>query len=333
MSELTPTYTFEGDEIFAIHEGSVIASGTDMASVESDAVAYLESLTSERDKAKKAENKKKATHIITPNGVKGEILGRTPDVWGEQEQITARFANGQISTFMVHGDADVQWVRDNSKTASASDPVAHLAAVLDEDYDHDIQSLTARHDQLLNLVREASRLAADGAPYTVEIKLDEIRTAAENERLEVKEALDHLQAADYESFIPDAPFAPHAVEQADLGTSGNDWLDVTTQQMIAESEGVDYDKLLSEGPALYVTELDTGALADAGVTREMALSHVVSKTAGFTGEEVDEFREKFVARVEVARRHELASRKETNHKEAAAAQETQDNAPDEALFL
>jgi hypothetical protein len=333
MSELTPTYTFEGDEIFAIHEGSVIASGKDMESVESDAIAYLESLTSARDKAKKAENKRKATHIITPNGVKGEILGRTPDVWGEQEQITARFANGQISTFMVHGDADVQWVRDNPKTASASDPVAHLASVLDEDYDRDIPALTARHDQLLNLAREASRLLAAGAPYTVELELDKIRTAAENERLEVKEALDHLQAADYESFIPDAPFAPHAVEQADLGTSGNDWLDATTQEMIAESEAIDYDKLLSEGPALYVTELDTGALADAGVTREMALSHVIAKTAGFTGEEVDEFREKFVARAEVARRHELASRKETNHKEAAAAQETQDNAPDEALFL
>ena len=51
------------------------------------------------------------------------------------------------------------------------------------------------------------------------------------------------------------------------------------------------------------------------------------------GEEVEDFREKFVARVEVARRHELASRKETNHKEAAAVQETQDSAPDDALFL
>jgi hypothetical protein len=65
----------------------------------------------------------------------------------------------------------------------------------------------------------------------------------------------------------------------------------------------------------------------------MAYSHIVSKTAGFQGEEVEDFRDKFVARVEVARRHELASRKETTKKEAAATEDVQSNAPDEALFM
>jgi hypothetical protein len=330
MEELTPTYTFDGDEVFAIHEGKVIASGDDMAKVESDAVKYLDSLTSERENTQKAERKRKATHIRTPNGIKGQILGRTPSVWGEQ--ITARFDNGTITTFQVHGSSeDVEWITE--KTASAADPADRLSKVVETDYARDKESLVARHDELLGVIREAARLIEDGAPYTVEVKLDQLRTAAENERLEVKEAIDHLDAADAESFIPDAPFRPSVVEQADVGTTGDDWLEVTRQQMIEESEAVDYDKLLSEGPGLFVTELDTGALADAGVTRELALSHVIAKTAGFEGAEVDTFRESFIARAEAARREELKTRKETNHKEAAAVQETQENVPDDALFL
>lgn len=84
---------------------------------------------------------------------------------------------------------------------------------------------------------------------------------------------------------------------------------------------------------MFVTDLETGALADTGVTRELAVAHVVSKTAGFAGEEIEDYREKFVARVEVARRHELASRKETTKKEAATRTEVESNAPDEALFM
>lgn len=329
MSELTATYTFDGEDIFAIHEGKVIASGTKMADVEKDAVEYLDSLKTTRDADAKEKAKKKATHIITPNGVKGEIIDRTPDIWGDT--VTARFANGTFGTFQIHGSHDVQWITESTKVAS-SDTLSKLASTLEEGYEHDRASLATRHDQLLGIVREASQLLSTGAPYAVETKLDEIRTAAEYERTQVKEAIDHLDAADAETFIPDAPFRPSVVEQADLGRN-NDWLDVTTQEMINESENQDYDKLLSEGPAVFVTDLDTGALADAGVTREMALAHVVAKTAGFEGEEVEDFRERFIARAEVARRHELASRKDTNHKEAAAVQEIQDNIPDAALFV
>lgn len=329
MSDLTPTYTFEGEEVFAIHEGKVIASGTDIGKVESDAVKYLEGLKVTRDADKKEKAKKNATHFITPNGVKGEIIGRTASVYGEQ--ITARFDNGQFGTFDVHPDHEVQWLTEQ-KTASASNPVERLASVLDTEYDHDRDSLAARHDALIALAAEAHSLVTKGASYSVEVELDQIRVAAELERRQVKEAIDHLDAADYESFIPSAPFEPRAVEQADLGQNNN-WLDVTTQEMINESEGQDFDSLLTEGPELFVTDLDTGALADAGVTREMAFSHIVAKTAGFTGEEVDSYREAFLARIESARREELASRKETNHKEAAAAQETQDNSPDDVLFM
>jgi hypothetical protein len=74
-------------------------------------------------------------------------------------------------------------------------------------------------------------------------------------------------------------------------------------------------------------------LADTGTTREMATAHVISKTAAFLGDEVEDYREKFIARVEVARRHELASRKETTKKEAAVQEELNTSAPDDALFM
>lgn len=329
MSDLTPTYAFEEDQIFAIHEGKVIASGTKFAEVEQTAVEYLESLQGERKTAAKEKAKKKATHIITPNGLKGEILGRDPDIWGET--VTARFENGRIAAYSIHGEEDVQWVTE--KTASYSDPAAKLAAVLEEEFEHDRKSLAARVASLRDVAIECHRLVANGASYPTEVKLDQIKIAAEAESRQIKEAIDHLDSADAEIF--QAPqHTPQAVEQADMGTgAGNSWLDVTVQDMIDESEGVDHDKLLAEGPSLFVADLDTGALADVGVTRELAVAHVTSKTAGFQGEEIEDYREKFIARVEVARRHELAARKETTKKEAAAKEEVQTNAPDEALFM
>ncbi len=331
MTDLTPTYTFEGEEVFAIHEGKVIASGpaSKLAEVEQSAVDYLDSLKDSRESAAKEKAKKSATHIITPNGVKGEILGRTAAVFGEQ--ITARFENGRMVTFVVQGEDDVKWL--NEKTASYSDPTSRLSSILDSDYEHDRDSLAKRAAELADLTVECHRLVTAGAPYSVEVKLDQIKIAAEAEGRQIKEAIDHLDAADAEAFAPPA-HTPVVVEQADLGTgAGNSWLDVTTQEMIDESEAQDFDQILSEGPELFVTDLETGALADTGITREMALSHIVSKTAGFQGEEVEDFRNKFLARVEVARRSELASRKETTKKEAAAVEDVQSNAPDEALFM
>lgn len=328
MSDLIPTYTFDGDDIFAIFDGKVIASGTKMADVEQSAVDYLDSLKTERKKSAEAKAKKKATHIITPNGVKGEILGRTPAVWGE-EQVTARFENGRIATFLIHGEENVEWVTE--KTASYSDPTARLSAVLEEDFDRDRESLTTRIAALDGVVAECKRLIANGAPYHIEVKLDQLKIAADAETHQVKEALEYLESADTEAFkAPEFKVA----EQADMGTgAGNSWLDVTAQEMIAETENEDLDKTLQEGPALFVTDLETGALADTGVTRELAVAHIVSKTAGFIGEEIDDYRERFIARVEVARRHELASRKETTQKEAAAKTEVESNAPDESLFM
>jgi hypothetical protein len=327
MAVEVPTYTFEGNEIFAIHEGKVIASGTKMGEVESTALEYLEALTSERDAEAKKKAKKRATHIITPNGIKGEILGTTPSIWGER--VSVRLANGEFREYETRGDE--QWITE--KTASVANPADGLEQRLAANFDRNREGLIARLEELASISREASDQITLGAPYLAEVKLDEVRTAAEAESRAVKEALDHLDSVDAENFIPNTPFQPSVVEQADLGRAkGDTWLDSVTNDMIAESEGQDFEKILTEGPALFVTDLDDGAVADTGVTREMALSHITARTAGFQGEEVDTYREQFLARVEIARRAELADRKTANHKEAAAVEETLSDVPDEALF-
>lgn len=331
MANWVPTYSFEGDKIFAIHEGKVIASGDDMEKVESDAIAYLEAKKQTFEVTEKENRKKTATHIITPNGLEGEILGRTPSLWGEE--VTVRLANGNIRSFHTHAEDGSQWIAKNERTAATKGIVAGLRARLDEEYERDMDSLRKRAATLEDIYNDAEAHLTAGAPYLEELRLDQIAIAARAERNEVVGAIEHLVAADDQTFVAPS-FNPQVVEQADLGRGTTDnWLDITVQDMIDESEGQDFDKLLSEGPSLLVTELETPALADAGVTREVALSHINEKTAGFVGEEVDEYRSAWLARVEVARRHELAGRKELTHKEAAAADESVADAPDEALFM
>lgn len=328
MSDLNCTYSYEGGEIFAIHEGAVIASGTDLADVESAATEYLEAKKQEFQVTEKENKRRKATHVITPNGVKGEVLGRTPNLWGEQ--VTVRFENGRIATFQTHAEDGLDWVQENQKTAS-SGIVASLKSKLDNEYGRDKDGLCYRSVELASVIDQATARLANGAPYLEEIKLDEIVTAARYERQEVDEALEYLKEAD--AIAPPTP-GYQAVEQVSLGRGADDnWLDVTVQEMLDESEGQDFEQIMREGPALFVTELDTPALADAGTTREMALSHINEKTAGYVGDEVEDYRLAWIARTEVARRHELAARTANVQKEAAQVEASVEDAPDEALFM
>jgi hypothetical protein len=331
MADFTPTYTFEDGSVYAIHEGKVIASGTDLESVESEATEYLEAKKQEFKVTEHEKAKKTATHVITPNGVEGEILGRTPSLWGEQ--VTVRLANGNIHSFVTHGEDGTQWIAKNERTAATKGIVANLRDRLDADFDRDLPGLSKRASELNDIIDTARRHLANGAPYLEEIKLDQIVVAATNEKSEVVAAGEHLADADDQAF--QAPsFNPQVVEQADLGRATTDnWLDATVQQMVDESAGQDYEKLMAEGPALFITELETPALADAGVTRELASSYISERTAGYVGDEVDDYRSTWVARAEVARRHELATRKETVHKEAAQVEESVADAPDELLFM
>jgi uncharacterized protein YciI len=320
MSTMTDVhYHFEGDTVYAIHEGRVIASGkTDkMDEVESDATNYLKGLKNEKDEKKR----KSATHVITPNGIKGTVLQRTASVW--QDEVTVRLENGEVKTFAAHGVKD--WMTE--KTAS-SNPVEGLDQRLGSTYNHDRASLVQRHRDLVEIYHEAKRLITSGVSYADQQKLDSIIVTAEAEGERIHDAVNAIDEGQIEAYQPPTPMP---VEQASMGRS-DDWLDAVVQDMNAEFEDVDYEQVLNDDPTLLAAGLDDGIVADQGASREIALSHVVNKTAGFTGADVDNYRDQFLARFEAARRRELSTRTANTRKEAAVATSHVEDAPDEALF-
>lgn len=334
MTTLSPTFVREGNQVLAFFEDNLIAQGTVFAKVEQSALQYLEGLSLDKN-TKDAERKKaRATHIVTPNGLKGEILGNHTGTWGEK-LVTVRLENGRIARFEAHAgnDKDIQY-----KTVEAAAPesaLEYLEGTLNETPEGTKESLTARIESLDGLVIAATEFQRH-ASYSDQRKASEIVIAAEHEKREVRDALAHLELADAEAFAPPAPFKTTAVEQASLGRDSGSWLDETVSDMIAKSANQDYDKLLVEGPGQFVIDLETAALADQGVTREMALSHIVSKTAGYQGEVIEEYREQFLAKVEQARRDELKDRTKKSKKKAEKTAKKEKKAkklPDDALFL
>lgn len=313
-------YHFEGDDVYAIHEGRVVASGKadKMDEVESDATNYLKGLKVEKDNAKK----KSATHVVTPSGLKGQVLQRTASVWGDE--VTVRFENGQVSTFAAHGVKE--WM--NERTASVGSPVEGLTQRLSKTYDHDRASLVARHRELVDLYHEARTLITSGVGYKDQQVLDSIIVTAEAEGEQIKQAIDNIDVGDVEAYqMPE----PQVVEQADLGRSDN-WIDAVVQDMQAESDDNDFEQILQDDPTLLAAGLDDGIVADQGASRELALSHIRGKVAGYVGDDVDGYVAQFLARFEAARRREQSTRTTDTRKEAAQATSRVEESPDEALF-
>lgn len=321
MAELEATYVFRDGKVYAVHAGSVIASGDDdkVDEVESDATAYLDSL--KKDKADK--KKKEATHIITPNGVKGKIITRTAGVWGEE--VTVRFENGQVTSFGTHAVTD--WVTENQKTAAG--PVNGLEQRLAATYNHDRGSLVERYHELNKIAGEAGDTIRAGSSDADAQKLHEISVCASAEAQRVADSIEYIDQNNIEAYQPPTPIA---VEQADLGNAGQSWLDATLEDMVRETDEQDMEKVLNDDPILLAADLDDEVLAEQGIAREYAMSHVLAKTAGYQGDDVDEFRTQFVARFEQARRRELKAREQNTRREAAAEESNVTDAPDEALF-
>jgi hypothetical protein len=333
MTTLVPTFVREGNQVLAFFEDQLIAQGPVFAKVEESALDYLEGLSKDRS-AKEVERKKaSATHIVTPSGLKGEILGNYGGQWGEK-LITVRLENGRIARLEAHAGNDKNIEYQTVEAAAPASALEYLEGTLNETPEGTKESLVARIDNLDNLVIAATEFQRH-ASYEDQRKASEIIISAEHEKREVRDALAHLELADVEAFVPPAPFKTSGVEQADLGTTSS-WLDETVGEMIAESSSQDFDRLLAEEPGQFIAGLDTGALADQGITREMALSHIISKTAGYQGEAVDAYREQFLAKVEQARRDELKDRAQSAKKKAEKTAKKEKKAkklPDEALFL
>lgn len=324
MNDMNPTYACEDGVHYAIVAGKVIASGPDFDEVEREARALYDPPGRDPDPEKTS-----ATHIITPNGVKGQILSRTAALWGDE--VTVRFDNGQIHSVAVTDRT--KFTTEQHKVA-ASKPVDRLRTELSKIASGDTRkSLTDRLIVVGHIKEEAQMLIAGGVSNEDARELHELILTAEHEVTELKDSIEHFDATEGEAYEPYRP-EMQVIDGESIGHKNDGtWLDATLNDMIEEAQGVDYDALVEDGPTLLVAEQDDATVADGGAVREMALSFVRSKTAGLEGEEIDKFERLFVARCEDARRVELAHRKATTKKEAAQKQSDVENAPVESLFM
>lgn len=333
MTTPAPTFVREGNLILAFYEDRKIASGTVFAAVEKSALEYLDNLTSKKHMEKEESRKSAATHVETPSGLKGEILGRHDGQWGEK-QVTVRWENGRISRYEAHAGNDDSLTYKTAEQAEPDSALEYLQSTLDEIPEGTRESLASRIASLDDLVVRATAFQRT-ASYEEQRTASEIVIAAEHEKREVREALAHLELADAEAFAPPAPFRTGAVEQASLGGGSGTWLDATVDDMIAEASAQDFDKILDEDPGQFVAGLETAVVADTGATREAALDYISVKLAGTFPDSQESFRQAFLAKTEQARRDELKDRTAAAEKQAktAAAEDEESGASDEALFL
>lgn len=307
------TYVFEDDKCIALtSSGKVLASATSIDEVDVILAEPEEVLP------------KSATHIVSPNGLKGQILGRIKDVWGEE--VTVRFENGRIASFHTSADDDYDFRIEEPEVAAS--PADELEVILDQNFSADHDSLVERLDALKDVERKAA--AAKASDYDEQLRYDTIAVTAHHEAEEVSSVLAAYQ--DQERIEPPAPFRMQAVEQEAVGSGDSTWLDHTLGEMIAESEATDYDKLMDEGPEALVAEMEDGALVDSGSVRSIASSYIRSKTVGIEEKAVGEYETAFLKRVEQVRRQELMDRKAKIAKQAATEQEDHDG-PAEGLFI
>jgi hypothetical protein len=310
------TFIFDDDKAYVMEEGKVVASSND--------VGELEDLS---DFKEHEEKKKAATHIVTPNGLKGQILGRTPDLWGEE--VTIRLENGRVAH--LHVSDDIQFVTEEE--AELVNPIVTLEKRLDEDYSSDRESLEDRQEVLDGIKQEARSLINKGASLADSSRLDDLVVTADAELQEIGDVVRQLDNEEVEAFAPPAPFDPQVVEQESLGGSDRgEWLDDTLNDMIQEAEGTDYERLMAEGPEVFVSELENPALADASAVREIASGYIRSKTAAADESIREKYEKVWLARIEECRREELNQRKETYKKEAAQAKDEHESLPDDMLF-
>jgi hypothetical protein len=264
-----------------------------------------------------------ATHVETPNGLKGQLLGKVKGLWGDQ--VTIRLENGRIAKFDVTEETKFT----HEKTASAPSPLAALEARLEEVPDGTKKSLIARVEELKKIKDEVSALIR--SRVVTATTAHQLVVLADHELHEVNDALEAL--VDTDAYEPPAPFDPQVAEQESLGGNDSGWLEDTFGDMVAEAEATDFDQMMEESPEVLVAELDTPALEDAEGVAEQASQFVSSKTAGIQRDAVEEFRKAFLERVESARQTELENREEKAVQQQREAATEDYDGPDEGLFL
>lgn len=330
-----PVFVFQDDKVYAMRNGKVVASGDDPDEVEeflensdkhdseNDELSEDETSNSEDNDEK---DEKKSSHIVTPNGVKGKILSRTPDMWGLEDTLTVRLENGRIAHYKV---ADVDETEAPEETTN---PIEQLEEEVAAETLYDRESLEQRQELLASVKKNAHKIASRGASDADMARIDRIVVEADSELAEIGQSIDHLDNEDVLRFQPPAPYETTVVEQGGR-SDGAGWLDQTLNEMIDEAGAFDYEKEMNEGPEALVSELGDEAIADQGATKSLALSHISEKTAATDPTIREKYHMTYLARVEELRRKELSRRKENFKREAATKKDINEDAPDESLFF
>jgi len=322
----TVSYVFDEDLVLAYVNKSLIAQGRDFKKVAAKANEFAKSLQQEEKRISRDNRRKEATHVTTPDGMTGVILGRTPGVWAEE--ITVRFDNGQLRRFLTHKEDGLKYhtekVAKNESFADQARNILRKETAVDKD------SLYQRYEELNDLQKRVAMVVAnDNVPYSVGQELHNIFIEANLEKQQIVEILDHLM--DRDSYTPPQR-AYAAVEQASMGRS-DDWLSIVAEEMAHESAQQDWDELLKEEPVRLIASLDDGPLSSLETVRELAREHIYSKTAAFRGDDVEKFRNQFVARAVALRDRELKLRKKMRIEKDSKVKKDQKKFPDESLFL
>lgn len=312
-----PTYIFKEGKIYTYTDGKIVASVDEADFIEEDA-----------ERLASAEG---ATHIVTPNGLKGKILGRVNGLW--EDEVTVRFENGRIASLPVskltfakeeeEEDGDNPEIKELEKKVEASVSV------------YDNASIKGRVEELENIKSQASVLIDRKLSDEDLVRVGSIITQANYELSEINDIVAALEDERVAAFEAPAPFNIHVVEQGGpTGGRESTWLDASLNEMIIEANNTDYTKLMDEGPEAFVAGLDSGVLSDSGAVRSMASSWIRSKTAAAEDETREKYEKVWLARVEEQRRATLSQVKEEMHKKAATKETANyDDLSDDSLFL
>jgi len=311
-----PTYIFKNGKVYTFQDGKIVASISEEEFVEADA-AHLASVEG-------------ATHVLTPNGLKGTVLGRVKGLW--EDEVTIRFENGRIASLPV---SKLTFSKEEEEETD-NDEIKELEKKVESSIStYDATTLQDRISELDKIKAEASAHIASGLSDEDLARVGSVIAQANYELQEIGDiaaAIEDERVAAYEA---PAPFEIHVVEQGGpTGGRESNWLDQAVEEMAHEANSTDYTKLMDEGPEVFVAGLDRGLLADSGAVRSHASTWIRSKTAAADDDVREKYEKVWLARVEEQRRASLAGIKEEMHKEAAATESVDyDSIGDDSLFI
>ena len=312
-----PTYIFENGKVYTHLDGRIVTAHNEDEFIEEEAA-----------KIASAEG---ATHIMTPNGLKGKILGRVKGLW--DDEVTVRFENGRVASLPV---SSLTFARIEEEESGAEDEVAKLEKIVAAAIEAaDASTIKARVEELDRLKSRAASLIDSGLSDTDLQRVGSVLAQANFEYAEIEDRVRAIEEERVAAYEAPAPFRIQAVEQGGP-TNGSDasWLDNTINSMIVEANSTDYEKLMDEGPESLVAGLDSSVLADSGAVRSIASNWIRSKTAAADDDVRERYEKVWLARVEEVRHSSFSAMKQEMHKEAATKESVDyDSIGDDSLFM